>query len=192
MGAAQALRHQVFCRERNLFTANSTHPIDQDEFDDLSKHVLVRRADTTEVIATSRVVPAGRSGGALPMLRYCCPSLFDGHPMATTGEISRFAISKEARGMQSSGPMIRLGLLRGILSASRSIGLTHWCALMEPSLMRLMGVTGVRFEPIGPMVEAYGRRQPCIARIDRTISEGRNSHPHFYQAVAGHAFAQAA
>src|SRR3954454_1724840 len=40
-------------------------------------------------------------------------------------------------------------------------GLTHWCALMEPSLVRLLYATGVHFAPLGPMVDAYGRRQPC-------------------------------
>lgn len=182
--AAQALRHRVFCLERRLFQADEAEPIDQDEFDAAARHVLIRRRDTGEAVATSRVVAAARAGGDLPMLRYCSPRLLAKLPMASTGEISRFAISKQARGAQTAGPLVRLGLLRGILAASQSIGLTHWCALMEPSLIRLLGGTGVRFEPIGPLVEAYGQRQPCIARIDVTVAGGRLTHPHYHQAVA--------
>lgn len=118
------------------------------------------------------------------MHRYCTPSLFDGMPMNTTGEISRFAISKQARLNGSpAGPVLRLSLFHGILAASREIGLTHWCALMEPSLTRLLAATGVNFVPFGPSVEAFGLRRPYVARIDHTVAIGRSSHPHFYDTV---------
>lgn len=189
---AQALRHQVFCIERKLFPADPNaapnSAIDEDAFDWSAKHVVVRRRSDREVVATSRVVTSRMvdEGIMLPMQRYCCPSLFRSLPMKSVGEISRFAISKQARAAASlPGPALRLLLLRGILQASQSMGLTHWCALMEPSLMRLLAVTGVQFTPFGPSVEAYGQRQPCVALIDRAIATGRRSHPHYYESVAG-------
>ena len=183
---AQSLRYQVFCRERRIFLPSPGEDLDRDEFDHRASHVVIRRVETSEVIATSRVVRAhdGSARGSLPMHRYCCPSLFRSLPTATMGEISRFAISKQARLTNYSGPLLRLGLLQGILRASKGMGLTHWCALMEPSLMRLLGATGVKFVPLGPMVEAYGQRVPCAARIDMTIADGRQSHPHYYNAIA--------
>lgn len=192
---AQALRHQVFCLERKLFTAAPSALLDQDPFDDAAQHVIIRRHSDREVVATSRVVASrrGARGPALPMQSYCCPSLFRDLPMHTVGEISRFAISKQARGADGiSGPALRLLLLRGILDASQAMGLTHWCALMEPSLVRLLAATGVQFAALGPLVEAYGLRQPCVAKIDAAVARGRHSHPHFYEAVAAGRHARAA
>lgn len=192
---AQALRHQVFCLERKLFDTVSSASLDQDAFDQAARHIVIRRNSDREVVATSRVVRSrtAEDGVALPMQRYCCPTLFRSLPMETLGEISRFAISKQARGAEAlSGPALRLLLLRGILQASQAMGLTHWCALMEPSLIRLLGATGVQFNSLGPLVEAYGQRQPCVARIDQAVASGRSSHPHFYEAVAARKYSRAA
>ena len=188
---AQELRHQVFCLERGVFTSEAGQTIERDEFDHRSRHIVLRRTEDGEVIATARVVAGSAESRAdcLPMQRYCCPSLFRNLAMETLGEISRFAISKRSRQQAPApGPLLRLGLLRGILRASQGMGLTHWCALMEPSLLRLLQATGVHFAPLGPMVEAYGRRQPCIAAIDLTLASGRRRRPEFYHWVAGERF----
>lgn len=191
---AQALRHQVYYLERKFLTADPGIKIDQDQFDRTAQHILVRRASTREVIATSRVVrsQATVNGSALPMHRYCCPTLLSGLPMQSMGEISRFAISKQARDAATSGPIVRLALFRGILQASHAIGLTHWCALMEPSLIRLLSATGIQFTPLGPLVEASGQRQPCVADISQAVLRGRASHPQFYEAVAARTYSRAA
>lgn len=192
---AQALRHRVFCLERKLFDTVPSASLDQDTFDQTARHIVVRRNSDGEVVATARIVRArmNQDGIALPMHKYCSPKLFGSLPMQGVGEISRFAISKQARGAEaSSGPAMRLLLLRGILQASLEMGLTHWCALMEPSLIRLLSATGLQFNAAGPVVEAYGLRQPCWARIEQAVASGRTSHPHFYQAVAAQEFAQAA
>ncbi len=192
---AQALRHQVFCLERKLFEVVPSVSLDQDLFDQSARHIVVRRSSDREIVATSRIVRSRMSeyGIALPMQQYCCPTLFRSLPMESVGEISRFAISKQARGAgASSGPAIRLLLLRGIFEASEVMGLTHWCALMEPSLIRLLSATGLQFNALGPLVEAYGQRQPCVAVIDQAISRGRTSHPHFYEVVAARNYSRAA
>ena len=192
---AQALRHRVFCLERRLFDIVPSAHLDRDSFDEAAQHIIIRRVSDGEVVATSRIVRSqmAQNGIALPMHRYCCPTLLGSLPLHSVGEISRFAISKQARGAEgASGPAIRLLLLRGILQASQAMGLTHWCALMEPSLIRLLSATGLQFNAVGPLIEAYGQRQPCWARIDHAISGGRTSHPHFYQAVAAQELSQAA
>lgn len=184
---AQALRHRVFCLERGIFAATPGQTVDCDEFDHRAQHVLLRRCGDRQVVATARVVPGSAEHGAnsLPMQRYCGPSLFRTVDMDAIGEISRFAISKQARGEAcGSGALLRLGLLRGILQASQESGLTHWCALMESSLLRLLHATGVHFGHLGDMVQAYGWRQPCIARIDLTLARGKRARPVFYDLVA--------
>ena len=192
---AQALRHQVFCLERKLFDLVSSTNLDQDPFDHAALHIVVRRSINREIVATSRIVrsQAAHDGVALPMHKYCCPTLFHSLPMESVGEISRFAISKQARGAKASAnPAVRLLLLRGILQASQAMELTHWCALMEPSLIRLLSATGLQFEALGPLIEAYGQRQPCVARIDQAVARGRTSHPQFYEVVATQEFPRVA
>jgi N-acyl amino acid synthase of PEP-CTERM/exosortase system len=75
--------------------------------------------------------------------------------------------------------------MQGILRASRELGLTHWCALMEPTLLRLMNSSGVRFMPLGPLVEAYGKRQPAVAAIDFALADGRRRRPDLYNLLVG-------
>lgn len=184
---AQALRHQVFCLERGIFTAEAGQTSELDEFDARSRHVVIRDTTAGAVVATARVV-AGSSaakGLSLPMQRFCSPAIFHQLPMDTVGEISRFAISKQFRtGVSASGPLIRLALLKGILRVSGDMGLTHWCALMEPTLLRLLAATGVHFAPLGPMVDAYGRRQPSVAAITFALAQGRRQKPDYYFMVS--------
>ena len=184
---AQALRHRVFCQERHIFQVEFGRTTESDEFDPRAVHVLIRDEEDDEVVATSRVVTASSEPGALclPMQRYCSPSLFRDLPMASVGEISRFAISKHARSRSgAAGPLLRLGLLQGILHVSLEMGLTHWCALMERSLIRLLGATGVHFEPLAPMVEACGLRQPSVATISHALAHGRWQKPEYYRLVS--------
>jgi N-acyl amino acid synthase of PEP-CTERM/exosortase system len=120
------------------------------------------------------------------MLRYCDPALLHALPAHCTGEISRFSLSKRRRSEgAASDPLLRLGLMQGILRASRELGLTHWCALMEPTLLRLMNASGVRFMSLGPLVEAYGKRQPAVAAIDFTLADGRRRRPDLYNLLVG-------
>lgn len=183
---AQRLRHRVFCLERGILPGPAEEGFERDEFDDRSHHVVLRRRGDGEAIGTVRVVTGvpERPAGCLPMQRYCNPTLFRGLPIGTLGEISRFAISKQARREgTNSDCLLRLGLMQGVLTVSRELGLSHWCALMERSLVRLLKATGVHFAPLGPMVEAYGLRQPSIAAIDMTMASGRRQQPEYYKFV---------
>ncbi|WP_135468007.1 GNAT family N-acyltransferase [Crenalkalicoccus roseus] len=181
---AQRLRHQVFCLERGILPGQPGQDLEQDEFDPCSRHVLLRHRRSGELVGTARLV-LGASGG-LPMLRYCDADILRDLPMHTVGEISRFALSKRCRPMGGAWePLVRLGLMQGILRASLELGLTHWCALMEPTLLRLLRATGVRFVPVGPMVQAYGLRQPAVAPIDLVLADGRRRRPDFYGFVVG-------
>jgi len=183
---AQRLRYQVFCLERGILPGQAEGALETDEYDARARHVVVRRRGSRELVGTVRLVLGSRDRPTqcLPMQRYCSPHLFKALPMETLGEISRFAISKERRGSgHPSDSLLRLALMQGILRVSVERGLTHWCAIMERSLLRLLQATGVHFAPLGPMVEAYGLRQPSIAAIDLTLATGRHQCPEFYSFV---------
>jgi N-acyl-L-homoserine lactone synthetase len=185
---AQRLRHQVFRTERQILPIRRDTTIEADEYDQHSRHIVLRNRDDGQVVGTARLV-AAQSGAAprtLPMLHYCDAALLGHLPLQTTGEISRFALSKRRRPVGTPPDrLLRLALMRGILHASLDLGLTHWCALMEPTLLRLMRCSGVNFTPLGPLVEAYGLRQPAAVEIDFTLAEGRDRHPDLYRFVAG-------
>lgn len=173
---AYRLRYQVYCVERGYET--SANGFETDSFDRSSRHVLLRRRSTREVVGTVRVVLPGRGPSAsqttMPMEQICNPAVLRGLPLHRTGEISRFAISKDRRhGVGHAGVFMRLGLMQGILRVSQEAGLTHWCAVLERSLIRLLQSTAIHFSPIGPAVEYHGIRQPAVACIAATLERIR-------------------
>jgi N-acyl-L-homoserine lactone synthetase len=184
----QHLRHQVFRTERGILPGRPNSAIETDEYDARSRHVVLRNREDGQVVGTARLVanPRGAAQRDLPMLRYCSPDLLRHLPLRTTGEVSRFALSKRRRPVGTPPDrLLRLALMRGILRASLELGLTHWCALMEPTLLRLMRSSGVRFSALGPLVEAFGLRQPSAAAIGHALADGRDRHPDLYRFVAG-------
>lgn len=76
-------------------------------------------------------------------------------------------------------PHISLGLIAMLFVMSRRRGITHWYAVMEPSLSRLLTRFGINFTPIGPMVDYHGRRQPMIARPDQLLESIQHKRPDF-------------
>jgi len=173
---AYRVRHQVYCVERGYETSDTG--LETDAFDQFSRHVLLLRRDTREAVGTVRVVLPSQSPGVgghtMPMQQVCDPALLSSLPMHRTGEISRFALSKDRRdGAGHAGVFMRLGLMQGIVHVSQEAGLTHWCAIMERSLIRLLQSTAIYFAPIGPAVEYHGIRQPAVARISATLERIR-------------------
>ena len=115
------------------------------------------------------------------MQRHCDPSVFHNLPLHSTAEVSRFALSKQRRSIGlPSDTLLRLGLMQGVLRVSSELRLTHWCAVMERSLLRLLQGVGVHFAPVGPLIELYGLRQPSIAEINTVLFRGRQQCPELY------------
>lgn len=176
------LRHQVYCLERG-YEAATTAGVEQDEFDCNARHVIASDRRTGQVVGTMRFILPGRTRDAMPMRRLCDPSLLRDLPMATTAEVSRFAISKLRRDAGVGDGLLRLGLVQGGVRLSHELGLTHWCAVMERSLLRLMCATAIRFKPVGPLVEYHGVRQPCAAHIGTVLAEMAAEQPALWDLV---------
>jgi len=160
------LRHQVYCLERGY--EPDTGGLETDAFDAHARHVVICARRTGEVVGTLRLIlPGLGSARRLPIEHVCGPHLLTGLlPRATTAEVSRFAVSKARRDWDLQGAsLLRLGLVQGAVRLSSELGLTHWCAVMERSLLRLMRSTAVHFSPIGPSIEYHGLRQPAYADI---------------------------
>lgn len=111
-------------------------------------------------------------------------------------EISRFSVSKafrrrvgeaetvsgiSAQAVYSDGqapdarrrgfPHITLGLFAAIVRMSVDQDITHWFAVMEPTLLRLLQRFGIHFPPIGPVVDHHGLRRPTLA-VAATVVDG--------------------
>ena len=124
----------------------------------------------------------------------CAPPLLKRIPRQSMAEISRFAVSKnfkrrqgEAGSVAGIGPNIEeyvkqypagkrviphliLGLFAAIVKLSAERHLTHWYAVMDVSLLRLLTRYGIDFIPIGDQVDYHGLRQPCFGKIDDVLA----------------------
>lgn len=184
---AMRLRHQVYCMERGFEAGQDG--LECDKFDDRARHVLVRTRRTGLPVGTVRLVPGstGRKGQQYPMqLAVDSPRLHQ-LPAHRTAEVSRFAISKTIRSECASAfSLLRLCLMRGIVMLSGELGLSHWCALMEPSLLRLLQMSAIYFQPIGPLVEYHGMRQPSIGRIWQVLDRMRQDCPEVWAFITEH------
>jgi N-acyl amino acid synthase of PEP-CTERM/exosortase system len=192
---AYRLRYQVYCRER-VYEAADEHPHQRetDEFDSRSVHSLLVNRGNGNVTGTVRLILPDQTSPetSFPIQQVCShPFLKDSkHSLtASAAEISRFAISKECRKISDPDftsinswygelsavdksyiiPTITLGLFKATVQMSFEHGITDWFAVMEPSLLRLLTRFGIYFQPLGPVVEYHGLRQPCHANIDRLL-----------------------
>jgi len=188
--AAFRLRYDVYCVE-NPFEdpKQNPHGMETDAYDAASLHSLLVRRTTREVVGTVRLILP--SQGELPIRKICHNQLIlqDNPilPQAKTAEISRFAISKKLRrratdesivGGLTTGaddlrrqiPNTSLGLMQAIVAMAARGGITHLCAVMEPTLLRMLGRLGIHFKRLGPKVEYHGVRQPCYCDLDELLS----------------------
>ena len=170
------LRHQVYCLEKQY--EEVTGDEETDPYDGYARHILLRHRESGDSVGTVRIIPASPFIGldGVPMSKACAPGLLRPFPAETTGEISRFALSKTRRLNCGAGTMTRLGLIQGFFRLTKEMNLTHWVAIMEPSLMRLLRTDGVDFSPVGPLVEYHGLRQPAVCDIAETLEHMYDEH----------------
>ena len=175
---AQRLRYRVYCEERGFMPGDNG--LEQDEFDPASRHVLVRSRFTREVLGTVRVVLSNPDTGlnGFPMQQVCEPWVLAPLPLASTGEISRFALARDRTGISpAAAALMRLCLVQGIVQISAECGLTHWCAIMERTLLRLLRATAIHFVPVGPAVDYHGLRQPAVCGIGTMLDRMELEQP---------------
>lgn len=161
------LRHQVYCVERGHQDLPGDVGEEFDEFDDHSRHVLLRHREDGEPVGTARLICTDpiNPGASFQMQEFCTPDRLAHLPLRTSGEISRFALSKSRRMGCANMALMRLALVRGLVQLSSKLGITHWLALQERTLIRLNERNAIRFDLIGPPVECHGIRQPTAVDL---------------------------
>jgi N-acyl amino acid synthase of PEP-CTERM/exosortase system len=193
------LRYQVYCIERGYFDpAGFPDGRERDCEDHRSVHYLLFDRAAAHPIGTVRMV-LPHSGARLPVLRLVdTPHQHEVDlPLQTTAEVSRFAVSKafrsglEARSRASAGirgarpqlslPLLTLGLVQAVLMMGLGGSITHLVAIMEPSLLRLLGRLGIDFKPLGRSIEHHGLRQPGWAVMADVIRQVQRRHPGLWE-----------
>jgi len=208
--AAHRLRYQVFCVENRIFDrAKNPGGIECDEYDEHSLHAVLRHRTTQTFVGTVRLVlhKPGAPSGSLLFHRLCRhPRLDDPNflPLETTGEIGRFAVAKAFRPPLGGGvsgrsseignypdnrhlvPQMTLGLIKVALQMCIAQRIRDVCAVMEPSLLRLLGRLGLHFIPLGSPIEYYGSRQPCYTNLAELFARCRIERPEVWAVTTDH------
>lgn len=126
-------------------------------------------------------------------------------PKSALAEVSRFTISKAFRrrfaeryvwGSENSGicvqkamlraerrftPHLILALVAALVRMSYENNVTHWHAMMEPALVRLLGRLGMVFDTVDSTVEFHGQRHPCFTELGRFLQRIQE-----YSCASGH------
>ncbi len=198
---ARQIRYQVYCVE-NAFENPARYPngLESDEFDEHSAHSLLFNRPTGEPIGTVRLIlpRADHFHHRLPVYRLCDSDALEWLPILSTAEVSRFSISKQLRSRYEMdpecpvpirakdrlmGPMPRLGLIQALVRMSIHHGISHWCAVMEPSLLRVLAAMGIHFDAIGPLIEYHGLRQPSSCCVVEMLARAKREKPAFWEVI---------
>ena len=181
---AHRLRYKVYCLERGYEPGAGNLEID--EFDQHSRHIILKNRQTGDVFGTVRLVIATTADPArsFPMHQVCDPALFRGLPLRSTAEVSRFALSRDRQGLSADATSLaRLALVKGVIQLSAAQGVTHWCAIMEPTLLRLLRASAIDFTPMGPLVDYHGLRQPARCEIAPMLARMAEQQPSLWRYV---------
>jgi N-acyl amino acid synthase of PEP-CTERM/exosortase system len=110
------VRYQVYCLERNFEPGQDG--LESDEYDSISRHVLLRHLPTGQAIGTVRLVVPRLKGprAELPMEQVAHLPRLRHLPREQIAEVSRFAMSEAQRAASGClGHLLRLALIRGIV-----------------------------------------------------------------------------
>ena len=196
---AQKIRYQVYCSENSLEQPNP-EGIETDGFDSHSVHSLLVYRAAAQALGTVRLIlpVAGETEHSFPMqhvLGAAAAREFRKLPLHSAAEVSRFSISRQFRRVAEggheaqadfisvSGPLMRLGLIQSLVRMSFEFGVTHWCAMMEPTLLRMLAAMAIRFRAVGPLVEFHGLRQPCYCNLADILEAVRRERPAFWSVL---------
>ena len=178
--------------------------LERDDYDRRSVHSLLRYRPTGKFVGTVRLIlcdPVDVTR-AFPVERYTGkyfdPRLIDltKLPRAQTAEISRLVVlrnirlrqgdamtaygnlniphpSREDR-RQAAEPF--LALLAAVLVMTVDNGVAYWYAGMERKLNVRLARLGLQLEPIGPLVEYHGPRQPHMSRVEDVVNRMHAKH----------------
>jgi N-acyl amino acid synthase of PEP-CTERM/exosortase system len=207
------LRYQVYCIEQRApgFEASSyPEGMESDSYDRHSSHIILRHRPSSEYVGAARLILSDPldSKKLFPTELHTRldPTLIqtDKLPRQHMAEISRLVIVRRfsrrrnellhvlERGAtveqwvptrQRRFPHPMLALVVGIIRMAVENNTTHLLSVMEPALNRLLSLYGLELDPIGPMIEHHGQRQPYYVDLIKVLDRMHQSHTQFWELV---------
>ncbi len=194
------LRYQVLCIEERLpgfGLSNYLDGLESDSYDRHAAHSLLRHRPSGNYVGALRLIlPDPENPEKLfPLERYAQinPEIIDVAklPRQHLAEISRVIIVTKFPHRKAGDrrrhyqeldsdrrnpkprrrfPHPIVGLMVGLIRMSAQYDITHWYAVMDPSLNRLITPYGLGFEPIGPLTEYHGQRLPYYIDLNKALN----------------------
>jgi len=205
------LRYQVYCIEHNFEPRSENLAAREiDRYDCHSVHSALIHKSSGEVVGTVRLILPTADGGDddLPIRALLGPEArrqIDRFPRIRTAEISRYAVSKlfrQRRGEHRYAdvdpdpgtqvderrimPYVTLGLMRAVIEMALANDIEYLFAVMEPTLIRLLLRFGLRFDPVGPLIEYHGARQPAVITPHRMVESLGRRRLDYWRAGPAH------
>ncbi len=199
------LRYQVFCIENNFLNLKDySDKMERDEFDDHSKHILLRYRPTGEFIGSMRVILPHKDKleRTFPVQETDIdhPLAKDTKAMSNHCEFSRLLILGSFRNkMQKNGkhqnvyagkerkgnwlqrqfiPYAPVGLFRAACEIAAENGIENCFSIMEPRHLKAMHRLGInRIQNLGEPIEYHGIRQPFALNLFENYTNGFLNSP---------------
>ena len=160
------LRYRVYCLERG-YEDPQAHPDarEQDSYDDMAAHFLVRSRESREWLAGLRLVTVPFE--SLPMNRVCevyrdqLPQ-FKSNEIAEVSRLCAIPTKRMDFTAGTSTSWISMGLIRAARSYALEHGIRYFFFFISDSLARILKRVGIEFTPIGPVSNYRGERRPYI------------------------------
>jgi N-acyl amino acid synthase of PEP-CTERM/exosortase system len=179
------LRYAVYCEELG-YEDPSAFPdrLEHDDFDSDSEFALLRHRASGRAAGCVRLI-LGTEARPFPFERVCAgfldprqvdPATLD---RAHAGEISRLAVHRDFRRRAGElvtpdgvgdpadsapgarrHPLLAMGLFLAASALGLNRGLDQVLVMMEPRLARLLASCGIRFTPVGQVIDYHGKRGP--------------------------------
>jgi len=201
--SAQEIRYQVYCLERKFENPGEHEDgLESDDCDGRSLQGLLFHRPTGDAIGTVRMIqPDFSTAGILPVGQLLLDNGFhleDYVPLRETVEVSRFAISKDFRRRSTDnfaagsnpaehklerirrGNLPCLSLIQFLVRQSALNGVSHWAAVMEAKLLRMLAAMGIEFQSVGPLVMHHGLRQPCYIDVHQMLANVQRQQPDYW------------
>lgn len=194
------VRHSVYCDEFE-YLAKHANGRESDAYDAQSYHCLVRDQATSGHVGCMRLIQARKqfNQGTLPVFSQCGEAfdkrLFDytQYEPHQLGEVSRLAVinshrmrnadrrkqpnpeaaqpEQRSRKNRRQHSVVPLSLFLGGMVLFKKMDAEIVVAMMEPSLGRMLRMSGICFEPVGKIVDYHGPRAPFILRKSMMFRE---------------------
>ena len=210
------MRYQKLCVDMNVPGYEpSLYPDGQekDNYDDHSSHILIRYRQSGEFIGTARLIMFDYKNPnklfPIEQNTQIDSTLFNVNKFSRqhTGEISRFLIvnkferrKAERRNYRTretdvgiakpkdrrSFNNLTLVLMAGVVRMSAKNNINNWFTIMEPALNRLLNYYGLDLNPIGPVVQHYGLRQPYFGELPKIVKKMKQNYRGAWEIVTEH------